>query len=211
MSNIIKLRRGNFADLPAAGTRAGEPRFCLDTGQLFIDDGAANKEITPTAAILDHKGDAAAHHAKYTHSEARAVHSPISIHPAAFVPRYDTQDWKIQTDYLMNRVVVGLQRFYAPVVFPDGVAVTKLTLFGYRDIATADMLLSLLRNNREGVENSMASVTADWIDGYGSKYDNTIANALISTSSYGYCLYLTLDPDSTPDEIKLTGVEITFS
>jgi len=73
MPNIIKIRRGNFANLPAAGTRLGEPRFCPDTGQLFIDDGTINKEISPKGAIITHKGDAGAHHDKYTDANARAA------------------------------------------------------------------------------------------------------------------------------------------
>ncbi len=45
----IRIRRGDNADLPAGGTLVGEPRFSLDTGQLYIDNGTTNVEITPNA------------------------------------------------------------------------------------------------------------------------------------------------------------------
>lgn len=39
MANIIRLKRGNLANLPTTGP-AGEPYIALDTGQLFYADGA---------------------------------------------------------------------------------------------------------------------------------------------------------------------------
>jgi hypothetical protein len=38
----IQLRRGTAADLPDGGTIEGEPRFTIDTGRLYIDDGSDN-------------------------------------------------------------------------------------------------------------------------------------------------------------------------
>lgn len=48
--STIKVRRGLNANLPAGGTEEGEPRFSTDTGQLYIDDGTDNVEITPNAS-----------------------------------------------------------------------------------------------------------------------------------------------------------------
>lgn len=45
----VRFRRGNNASLPAGGTVGGEPRFSVDTGQLYVDNGSANVEITPNA------------------------------------------------------------------------------------------------------------------------------------------------------------------
>jgi hypothetical protein len=42
MANVIKVRRGPEANLPAAGTREGELRFTTDTKDLYIDDGVNN-------------------------------------------------------------------------------------------------------------------------------------------------------------------------
>lgn len=63
--STIKIRRGNNASLPAGGTVAGEPRFSLDTGQLYIDNGTTNVEITPNTtnvtaagALMDSEVDA---------------------------------------------------------------------------------------------------------------------------------------------------------
>lgn len=49
----LRFRRGNSDDRPAGGTVAGEPRFDLDTGKLFVDDGEVNVEITPNATNVD--------------------------------------------------------------------------------------------------------------------------------------------------------------
>lgn len=45
----IKVRRGLNSALPAGGTQAGEPRFSTDTGQLYVDNGISNVEITPNS------------------------------------------------------------------------------------------------------------------------------------------------------------------
>src|SRR5574343_592127 len=46
MSNRrIQFRRGTEANLPAGGSLIGEPRFCTDTGRLYIDDGTNNVSI----------------------------------------------------------------------------------------------------------------------------------------------------------------------
>lgn len=52
MAQHIQLRRGTAADLPTGGTIEGEPRFALDTGILYIDDGTNNVYIGGGATVV---------------------------------------------------------------------------------------------------------------------------------------------------------------
>ena len=163
------------------------------------------------ALILAHKGDASAHHAKYTDAEARALLSPVSIPPPAFVPFLDNQDFEIRQEFLKNRAVLVVQYFVAPVIFPDGVTVTKLTLYGYRDDVDAVLALGLNRVHRLGGSNLMASVTSNWTTGWSSFYDDTINNSIINNGIYSYALVLTLNPNDAVADVKFSGAKIEFT
>lgn len=55
----VRFRQGDLVDLPTASSgTSGEPRFCIDTGQLFVDDGVQNIEITPNATNISAGGGA---------------------------------------------------------------------------------------------------------------------------------------------------------
>jgi hypothetical protein len=47
MQTVIKIRRGQKAQLPAPNTQVGELRYAQDTKELFIDDGAQNVLLNP--------------------------------------------------------------------------------------------------------------------------------------------------------------------
>jgi hypothetical protein len=52
----VRFRRGNNASLPAGGTVGGEPRFSVDTNQLYVDNGSVNVEVTPNATNVEAAG-----------------------------------------------------------------------------------------------------------------------------------------------------------
>lgn len=52
MAVTIKIKRGNFANLPSSAP-AGELHACLDTGQLFVGTGPGMREISGTGGVLE--------------------------------------------------------------------------------------------------------------------------------------------------------------
>ena len=173
--------------------------------------GVATAHQDAPQLILDHKGDAAAHHAKYTDAEARAVHSPISISPPAFVPYLDTHDWEIKRETLKNRATLTGQYFLPNIAFPPGVTVTKVTLYGYRDDNLSTMSLTLSRVHRLAGFVVMSLVTADWNTGWSSGYDDAIDYDVINNGIFSYNLMLYLFPNDSVDDVKLSGVKIEFT
>lgn len=136
--------------------------------------------------------------------------SPIAVSPAAFVPSQDNQDWFISWLKVANSANLTSQYFYAPVFFPNGCTITKLTLYGFRNDAAAVMTLSLSRNDRENASSTLASVTADWTTDYSSGEDTSIANAVVDNETYTYAVRLNLNPNDSTGDIWLTGAEIAF-
>jgi len=137
--------------------------------------------------------------------------SPISVTPAAFKPRLDTDDWHLIDTGLKNRAALTVQTFYANVAFPNGVTVSKVTLYGHRDDAASAMSIILKRIDRVENDATMATCTSDWTDGTGSIYDDSIANAVIDNSSYSYILQLSLNPNDTINDVRFTGAMIDFT
>ena len=136
--------------------------------------------------------------------------SPISIHPLQFHPLDDQTDYYCEQTGLRRRADLAYGMYYAPVFLPHGVTVTKLTLYAYRDDAAAAINIRLYRSTNSGVSVSMANVTADWIDGDGSAYDDSIDYAIVSNITYSYALYCYIDPNDSVDDVKLTRVKIDF-
>lgn len=137
--------------------------------------------------------------------------SPISVPCAAFIPEINTYDF---TGYLggslRNFTSLTAQYFYAPVYFPDGVTVTKMTCYGYRDDTLATMTLSLKRSDFEGNTAELAATGAIWTDGWGSGEDTGINNADIDNSTYSYFLHLKLDPNDSVSDVRFSGATIEF-
>jgi len=163
------------------------------------------------ALIATHAADDDAHHAKYTDAEARVLHSPISVPPAAFQPKHDNYDWTIDDYRLFNRSALTSQEYFAPVFLPPGATVTKLTLYGFRDDVAADMHLYLRRITGVGSHTTMALCAADWTDDAGAISDSTIDVALVDNSTYAYSLELVLDPNDSVLDVQFYRAEIEFS
>jgi hypothetical protein len=79
-------------------------------------------------------------------------------------PERDTYDWISNGVFLRNRAALTAQNFHFSPVFPHGVTITKLTLYGYRDDALSSMQLFLYRINRVAGPTEMASITSNWSD-----------------------------------------------
>ena len=132
----------------------------------------------------------------------RGFPKPLAINGAAFVPSDDTHQWTIQANLLLNRVTLEFQNFWAPVYLPQGAKITKITMYGYRDDVLATMECVLLRVDNLGDVISMGWVTADWTDGNGSGYDDTISPDTIDNENYSYGLNLKLDPNDDVQDVK---------
>lgn len=173
--------------------------------------GLATVHQDAPALILTHKGDASAHHAKYTDAEARAVHSPISIPPSSFRFRSSLYDFFLSQDVLKNLTSLSMQYFYAPLILPNGVTITKITLYGYRDDVDAALTLILYRSDRQGSSDNMGGAISNWTDGWGSRYDVSINNPVVDNANYSYTLRVVLDPNDSVEDVQLSGVKIEFT
>lgn len=142
---------------------------------------------------------------------AGAYPSPISIHPLQFKPLDDQTDFYCEQTGLKRRADLAYGMYYAPVNFPHGSTVTKLTLYAFRDDAAAALNIRLYRVTHSGANVSMANVTCDWTDGDGSGYDDSIDYAIISNTTYSYALYCYIDPNDSVDDVKLYCVKIDFT
>ena len=136
--------------------------------------------------------------------------SPLSIPPSAFVPYDDSYDWMISYEVLNNRTSLEVHVYYAPVILPQGVTVSKLTLYGYRNDALAVMMLTLRRVARDATAVEMASITAGWTIEWDSAYDDTIGYATIDNENYSYVLEIELDPNDDVGDVRFSGAKIEF-
>jgi len=164
-----------------------------------------------SADLATHAGLPAVHHARYTDAEARVNFSPISVPPAAFISNTDGQDYVNATTMLQNRTSLNSQVFVAPVYFPHGVTVVRLTLYGYSDDATAILQIALYRIHRLGGLVEMALVRADWTTGWSNLADESISYALIDNSLYSYSLALSIDPYDSVDNVRFSAAKIDFT
>jgi len=145
--------------------------------------------------IEAHRLTANAHHSKYTDAEVRALFSPISVPAPAFTVTRDTYQWTLNDSYLQNRVLISSQYYYAPLYFPNGVTVTKLTLYGYRDDPSSSLRLRLRRIDRIGGASDMALVISNWVDGVNNQETATITNPTIDNVNYAYGLRMEIHPN----------------
>lgn len=136
--------------------------------------------------------------------------SPISIHPSQFHPIDDQIEYYCDPTGLRKRSSLASSVYYAPVLLPNGVTVTSLTLYAFCNHMDAYCNLRLYRVTDIGDNNIMASANANWINGHSSRSDTSISYALIDTETYSYCLYCFIDPGGNVDDSKLTRVQIDF-
>ena len=135
---------------------------------------------------------------------------PVTVHACAFVPQDDTVHWLVNNAVLYNRDTLTTQYFRAPVFFPNKATITKLTLFGFREDALATMRIVLYEVATDTVRTTMATIVADWTDGFGSKSETTITSPTIDNSGNSYMLELQLDPNDDALDVRLAGVQIEW-
>lgn len=138
------------------------------------------------------------------HGHIRQV-KPLPISPLDFLAGADNLDWSTNGLFLRNRVVLGLQNFYAPVRLPQGACVKKLILYGYRSDALATLQLRMQWQDRANGWILMANIIADWTTGYSSGFDDSIIDPMIDNENYAYHVYVTLDPNESIYDVSFTG------
>lgn len=143
--------------------------------------------------------------------EAGGYASPISIHPSAFIPEDDTEDYTSKESSLLRRSSLDSFDSYAPVILPNGATITKLTLYAHRSDGSASLGINLYRCNDAGTKSQMANVQVDWEDGNGSRYDDSITNPVVDNSSFSYVITLTINPNSDVLDVRLRRVQIDFT
>ena len=102
------------------------------------------------------------------------------------------------------------QWFFAPVIFPQGAVVNKLTLYAYKEDIASLINVKLIRVSNVGVLEIMAEVEATWTDGEGSGYDDTVSYAQIDNETYSYSLYLSINPNDSVADCYLRRVQIEW-
>lgn len=137
--------------------------------------------------------------------------SPISIHASSFQPEDDQIDYIADRLGLRRRSDLGEEAFYSPVMFPHGVTVSKVTMVAYRNDAAAALTVHLLRVDSTGSHAFMATLAADWTDGAGSIYDDSISYATIDNANYSYCLDAYVNPNDNIMDVVLFRIQIDFS
>lgn len=169
---------------------------------LFPDNGAASGKI------LRWTGSAFEWIAEPTGGPSI---SPISVPASAFLPTDDQTDYTVDYGRLLRRTSLTIGYFYAPVFFPHGVTVTKLTLFAYRDDYSASVKIELHRVSFQSVSDALCGVTANWGDGYGNHYDDTIESAQVDNSLYSYCLLCRISPNDSVNDVRFIRAQIEFT
>lgn len=195
---------GGTDEISLAGL-SGEP------AELAAHSALATVHQDAPALILTHKGDPSAHHSKYTDAEARVLHSPISFAPCDFRPYIDTQDHLIYVADCYNRASLAEQSFLAPVHLPDGVTLTKFTLYGYKNLAGATLAIFFRRVTRVGTYTTIGTCIAGWTTGFSSISDSSISTPVVDNETYSYVLNAIINPVAVVTEVRLTGATVEFS
>ena len=137
--------------------------------------------------------------------------NPLSIGPYDFIPVYDTDDFYIHFSMLRKNTGLGAGTFNAPVYFPHGARVKKLTLFGYRDDELSTLTLRLSRTNDTGNTEHLAQIDVTWTTGDDYGYDDTINYEVIDNENWRYHLTATLVPNDDVMDVALKRAIIDWS
>ena len=141
----------------------------------------------------------------------RGCPKPLSIPPTAFVPRYDTQSWEILYDRITNNTNLLVQQFCAPVFLPHRARVTKLTLYGFKNVETGYITLQLIRDDREGTSGIMATCSITAWTGFQAIEITDILDPEIDNENYQYSLQVEIDPDAIATDNYFVGAKIDWN
>ncbi|MFN2185308.1 MAG: hypothetical protein ACK2UU_15060 [Anaerolineae bacterium] len=131
-----------------------------------------------------------------------ASFSLISVPAAAFRAYEDGYDFENHARHLFHKhdAVGGLNNgwYMAPVNLPDGVTVTKMTFYWYRNgTYTGTARLQRTKLGEGTYEDMAVAVAPQGAATNGSSSDTTIAGAVIDNSQYAYWLVWDLPAGST--------------
>ena len=135
---------------------------------------------------------------------------PFILGGANFIPEQQTYDWLITGSDLRNDTSLTPQHFHTNYLLPNGVTVNKITLYGFRNDALAEMTVRFYRFSRDGTTELMCDVIADWTDGDGSLEQSTINYPVIDNENYAYAIRVTMDPNDATSDIKFRFLRIDW-
>lgn len=137
--------------------------------------------------------------------------NPLSIHACQFNPVDDEKDYVCDQTGLSRRASLDSAVFWAPVLFPNAATVTRVTVYAFRDDASAPMSVYLYRVTNIGGSAIMAYISVDWTGGNSNKFDSSIDDPLIDNDTYSYCLRCYMNCNDSVDDLKLYRVKIDFT
>lgn len=135
---------------------------------------------------------------------------PLIIGPAEFAPKEEAVDFVREPGYLKSGGALTTLYFYAQVLLPDKATMDKLTLYGNKDDVMAELRVELFRVDHSTAAVQKAIVTADWITGHSSGFDDTIEDPVIDNLNYTYVLRLLLNPNDAPGDVFLDLARIDW-
>jgi hypothetical protein len=137
---------------------------------------------------------------------------PVNVHQSAFVPVDQSVEWKRS----LNRLALpngGVM--IAPVVLPQGVAMTMLEVRVLADFDDQQMTVALTRVNKHGgASETLGSVAV--VGSYEASVtrfeDVTISNAVVDNQAYWYVLRANFTADAYADyDLGFYGATIDYS
>lgn len=209
----VKLQRtilgaDTYQDMAEASSATG-------TGTLISSTG----DTTITGAVIDNSTyaywiivDLPAAGQPGNHVEAREVDilyqlpsassSRVSIPAAAFRPYESGYDYENHARHLFHKHgpegTLYNGWYMAPVNLPDGVTITKMTFYWYRNgTSTGQAILQRTKLGEGTYENLAVAVAPQGAATNGSSSDTTIAGGLIDNSRYAYWILWDLQAAST--------------
>ena len=135
-------------------------------------------------------------------------HNYVSIPAPAFQPSDNTFPYQTNGEEIFNPEGQPTV-FYAPVMLPHGVTVTKVIFYFFDDSSdSSDYGFSnLRRNDNAGASLSMSEIMSN-NNGNSSNYDDTINYAPIDNAQYSY--YLSLYLSSVKVHAYAVIIEYTY-
>ena len=135
-----------------------------------------------------------------------------SIPASAFVPLYNTYDYRIGTD-VRNLEASGSCVFYAPIQLPHRVTIDNITGYWYDEEASLDIDCKLYRTVGDGYVQVLADVSSSGNTGFNSTVDTSISFGppIIDNGAYEYTLYLVIPANSPTSNLRFRYATIGFT
>jgi hypothetical protein len=137
----------------------------------------------------------------------------ISVAAGAFTPQEEIVCyWKSPGRLLLSPDTTASDAgFQAPVQLPHGATVTKITFYWHDSDPNECISLDLARTTMAGGWLTMGSAASTGSAGDGSSYDDSISDATIDNSQYGYVLHIEIPANFYELEAHSAFIEYTFT